>query len=269
MVDEAAGAVNTAGRSGGIRVRILDAMTHFDHIAIAVPRVSDATAVLTGVLGGVLDWGALAGPYRFAQWRFADDSRLEILEPAGRDGFLHRFLAQRGPGVHHVTFKVPSLAEACGRAQARGFDIVGHDDSNPGWQEAFLHPRQAQGIVVQFAASAPGPAGDGRPPRWLPPDWAGAVPPAVRIAGLRLRARSAERADRLWAGVAGGQASAGPGGERLYRWPGSPMRLAVEVAPEADEGPVAVEIQSPRPLPLPEGPHPVLGVALLRDHSPN
>src|SRR3989442_1449503 len=91
----------------------------FDHIAIAVPRIAEATPFLVGELGGVPAYGAPAGAYRFGQWRFDGGGRLEILEPLGEDGFLHRFLARHGPGIHHVTFRVPRLREACERAQAR------------------------------------------------------------------------------------------------------------------------------------------------------
>src|SRR3989442_640188 len=83
----------------------------FDHIALALPRMADATPFLVGVLGGAPAFGADSGVYRFGQWRFANGARLEVLEPSGNDGFLHRFLATRGPGIHHVTFEVPSARE--------------------------------------------------------------------------------------------------------------------------------------------------------------
>lgn len=53
--------------------------------------------------------------------------------------------------IHHVTFKVPSLAQICDGARAIDYEIIGYDDSHPDWKEAFLHPKQAQGLVVQFA----------------------------------------------------------------------------------------------------------------------
>ena len=105
---------------------------HFDHIAIATHRMADAPAVLVGVLGGTPTGdGGPSGAYTWGHWRFAGGGRLEILEPLGADGFLHRFLATRGPGIHHVTFRVPSLAEACERAGAHGLRIVGRDESGP------------------------------------------------------------------------------------------------------------------------------------------
>src|SRR6266849_3170335 len=131
----------------------------FDHIALALPRMADAVPFLAGTLGGAPAFGADAGVYRFGQWRFANKARLEVLEPTGADGFLHRFLAARGPGIHHVTFKVPSLREACDRAKDHGYEIVGYRDVNPYWKEAFLHPRRALGVVVQLADSAPGGTG--------------------------------------------------------------------------------------------------------------
>ena len=212
----------------------------FDHIAIAVPRLADAPAFLVGELGGTPAHGGIARAYRFGQWRFKDGGRLEMLEPRGADGFLHRFLAQRGPGIHHVTFLVPSLREACDRAGGHGYTVVGYDDSDARWQEAFLHPKQALGIVV----APPGPPNP---------------PPPVGVLGLRMVARSRERAETQWGRVLGGEASEGAAGVVTYRWPGSPMRIVVEVDPARDEGPLLIELATERGIALPERPHPVLG----------
>lgn len=229
-----------------------------DHIAIAIPRMADAPAVLVGVLGGVPRHGGAVGAYRFGQWQFERGGRLEILEPAGLDGFLHRFLARRGPGIHHVTFKVPSLTDVCDRARARGYDIVGYDDSNPGWRQAFLHPKQALGIVVQFAESHAG-AGEGRLRRWPAPPGPPEAAAPVTIVGLRLRARSRERARAQWEEVLQGERSEDADGVLVYWWPRSPLRLVVEIDPARDEGPVCIEFAAARAVALPDGPHPVLG----------
>ena len=231
----------------------------FDHIAVAVPRLADAPAVLVGALGGVPDFGMPTVPYTFYQWRFAGGGRLEVLEPAGPpDGFLHRFLAQRGPGVHHVTFKVPSLDEACERARAGGHEVVGLDRSDPEWHEAFLHPRRAMGIVVQIVQVS----GSGGAPSLPPPAWPAPPPPPVTLLGLRVSARSAELARAQWGAVLGGEAATDGG--LVFRWPGSPMRIAVDVDPAASEGPVAIEYASARPVALAPGRDPVLGVTFTR-----
>lgn len=234
----------------------------FDHIAIGVARMADAPAVLVGALGGVPADGATNPVFRWGVWRFEGGGDLEILEPHGPDGFLRRFLASQGPGVHHVTFRVSSLREACARAEARGYTIVGYDDSDPTWMEAFLHPRQALGIVVQFAEErVPLPRGARR---WTPPPGPANPPPPVRVLGLRMRARSRAAAQRQWGEIALGEVSDGPAGELVYRWPGSPMRLTIEVDPAAEEGPVAIEYASDRAVDLTAGRHPLLGATFRR-----
>jgi len=235
----------------------------FDHIAIGVSRMADAPAVLAGVLGGVPTDGASSGVFRWGVWRFEGGGDIEILEPRGDDGFLHRFLAARGPGIHHVTFRVPSLREACERAEARGYRVVGYDDSDPSWMEAFLHPREALGIVVQFAEERVRLPEGSR--RWQPPPGPTDPPPPVRILGLRMRARSREAAQRQWEEILLGERAPGEAGTLIYRWAGSPMRLVVEIDPVGEEGPIAIEYTSAREIALPDGPDPVLGTRFTRD----
>lgn len=228
----------------------------FDHIAIALPRMADAAPFLCAELGGEPDAGQPSGVFAWGTYRFEGGGSIEIMEPAGPSGFLHRFLAERGAGIHHVTFKVPSLAEACARAESAGYDIIGRDESDPEWKEAFLHPKQALGIVVQFAESGPPHAGS-RP--MVPPQGLPGAPPPVTILGLRMRGQSVERAVTQWTTVLQGTAAEGPRGELVFSWRDSPMRLAVEIDPVQDEGPIALELASRRRLSLPLGPHPVLG----------
>lgn len=236
------------------------APVRFDHIAIATARLADAPPFVVGQLGGLPDTNDGSGPYRFASWRFAGGGLLEALEPRGEDGFLHRFLARHGPGVHHVTFKVPSLRAACDRAAAHGYEVVGYDDSRSDWAEAFLHPKQALGIVVQLAQSA----GGERARPWTGPPSPADPPPPVTLIGLRLRARSPERARAQWGELLQGELSEAAGGVLVFRWPGSPMRLTVETDSVAGEGPVCIEVATDRPLTLPAGPHPHLGAVFVR-----
>jgi catechol 2,3-dioxygenase-like lactoylglutathione lyase family enzyme len=233
----------------------------FDHVAIGVARMADAAPFLSGELGGIPDAGAIRSGAAFAwgTYRYAGGGSIEVLEPIGPQGFVQRFLAERGPGIHHVTFKVPSLDAVCARAEAAGRDIVGRDDSDPEWREAFLHPKQALGIVVQFAQ--PGPS-DGGPPSALPP----AVPSSrapVTVLGLSLRCQSPERALTLWSTVLQGRVTEQPDGTLRFSWPGSFMRIDVELDPVQSEGPIAIEL-APASRPLPAAAHPVLG-AVFRE----
>ena len=235
----------------------------FDHIAIGLPRIADAAPFLSGVLGGVPHAGAPSAVFRWGVWRYEGGGMIEALEPRGADGFLHRFLAQRGPGVHHVTFKVPSARAACERARAAGLSPVGFDDSDPRWIEAFLHPKESLGIVVQLAESHGGDDDPGEPP----PGSVGAPAP-VTVLGLRLRAHTRERADRQWIGILQGVAEESGPSEVTYRWPGSPMRLVVELDGRGDEGPLAIEIAGPRAPELSAGVVPALGAVFTHRGAP-
>ncbi|MFQ5513244.1 MAG: VOC family protein [Myxococcota bacterium] len=235
----------------------------FDHIAVALRKVSDVPPFLVGGLGAEPAAGGPGPGYRGGQWTFPGDARLETLEPAGEPGgFLHRFLERHGAGIHHVTFKVPSLREGCRRAEAAGYEIVGYDDHSPSWKEAFLHPKQALGIVVQLAESDD-EAEDAWRPGWieLPPT---PEPPApARLVGLRMTAPDAARARRQWGEVLRGEIEE-LDGELISRWPGSPMRIGITIDPSLPARPVALELEADRPLGLSGDPDPVLGARFVQ-----
>ena len=196
-------------------------------------------------------------PFGFRQWEFAGGGRIEVIYPTGPpDGFLHRFLARGGPRVHHVTFKVPSLDEACARAASLGYDVVGGDRSDPHWQEAFLHPKQAQGIVVQMVEQKPRPGGE---------DWPVPRPrdDAARVLGLRLSAKSADAARVQWVDLLGATGFI-QGDALVFRWSESPLAVWVDIRPDADEGPRWIELQAARPLELPDGEYPGLGTRFVQ-----
>jgi catechol 2,3-dioxygenase-like lactoylglutathione lyase family enzyme len=229
----------------------------FDHIAIGVHRIEDALPFLVGELGGRPAGGGPSGPFVFRQWTFGG-GKLEVLEPSGPpNGFLHRFLERRGPGVHHVTFEVPSLDDFCSRAASLGFSVVERNNSDPDWKEAFLHPKGAQSIVVQMVEHV---NRSHEEPRVMGPEPGDPEPGSVGIEliGLRLLARDLDRARRLWCGLLQG-IGRDLGGDLEVRWPGSVMRLLVSAAGAREEGPLALEIGCLRPAVVPQGRHPALG----------
>jgi len=127
-----------------------------DHVAVAVERWPDAWPRYAVDLGGTWTSGGLNVGFGPAQLRYANGGRVEVLQPwqAEDNPFLRRFLDRHGPGPHHMTFKVPDLAGALGQAEDAGFSPVNVDLTNADWMEAFLHPKQATGIVVQLAQAA-------------------------------------------------------------------------------------------------------------------
>src|SRR5918993_2572674 len=101
--------VRPAGEDAAVRSSAV-----LDHVSIALPSGRAAWPLLRGDLGG--EWVAAGGAagFRFATFRYAGGMQVELLEPhrPERDDFLARFLAAHGPGLHHLTFKVPDLLAA-------------------------------------------------------------------------------------------------------------------------------------------------------------
>ncbi len=126
-----------------------------DHVAIAVRHIRDALPLYRDTLGGKYHQGGFeqAGKFRWVQLTYPRGGKLELIEPAGEDSFLHEFLERRGEGVHHITFMVQNIEELVRHLKAAGYRIVSENYQNPEWKEAFISPRSAHGTVVQFAES--------------------------------------------------------------------------------------------------------------------
>lgn len=139
-----------------------------DHVAHAAERWQQTWPRYVEALGGQWASGGLATGFAPSQLRFANGARLEVLAPNDTESnpFLRRYLDRHGPGPHHLTFKVPDLDAALDTAARRGLQAINVDRSDPDWQEAFIHPHQASGIVVQLAqatGSWESPAPEGFP----------------------------------------------------------------------------------------------------------
>lgn len=130
-----------------------------DHVALADRDTAPALRFLTGTLGGTVTFGGQSTGFRPMQvWvgtADGDGMSVELLEPweVARNDFLARFLDRHGPGPHHLTFKVASLAAAIDRLERASRAVVNVDVSDPEWKEAFVLPRDAHGTVVQLAES--------------------------------------------------------------------------------------------------------------------
>jgi hypothetical protein len=216
-----------------------------DHVALAVRDVTQAMNQLIGDLGGTLVSGGDAAGFRAMQIRIGDQAKgmtVELLEPwnLDRSDFLSRFLDRRGEGPHHLTFKVPDLAAELERLEGIGLRPVGVDLSNPMWREAFLHPRDSHGTVVQIAESEvwrfelaweSAKAGEPVGTRWWPtPPARGSVAAVlervvvesqdvgltagffIRVVGAEVAARDVGAVELVWPG--GGQITIEEGPDR-------------------------------------------------------
>ena len=125
------------------------------HLGIAVDDLDAALLVYADLFGATLehrervdDQGVEAASLRVGE------SRIELLEPLGPETPVGRFLAKRGPGMHHVAFEVEDVGAELERLKAHDVVLV---DETPrrglfGLQVAFVHPEATGGVLAEFVA---------------------------------------------------------------------------------------------------------------------
>jgi methylmalonyl-CoA/ethylmalonyl-CoA epimerase len=120
----------------GIAVHALDALLPFYRDVLGLPEVPLDDA----------DGASIAG-------LAAGESLVELLEAKSDDSPIGKFVAKRGPGIHHVCFAVDDLEGTLARCRAAGLRLI---DETPrlgaeGKRIAFLHPSATGGVLVELS----------------------------------------------------------------------------------------------------------------------
>jgi len=128
-----------------------DARARVAHVGIAVPSIATALPFYRDILGLVPGTPETADGATIVSLP-AGDVRVELLEPLDPEGPVARFLARRGPGIHHICYRVPDLDRALDQCRAAGYRLV---DETPrrgagGRRIAFLHPKSTAGILLEL-----------------------------------------------------------------------------------------------------------------------
>ena len=186
-----------------------------DHLAIGTPALTDGWELFGGVLGGTWVYGGDSPGFWWGQLEFAAGPKIELMTPTGGPdaAFLERFLAARGASPHHLNFIVTDIEATLVRIRALGIEPVQVNLSNPYWKEAFLHPRDAHGIVIQVAQQAGSPRV--APPRELPEPGSPAL-----FDLIEQRVGDLAGAMRLFLEALGGQLEAAGDDAVEVTWPG-------------------------------------------------
>lgn len=83
-----------------------------------------------------------------------DPTLLEVIAPTTTDTAINQFLADHGPGLHHLALQVDDVARSLDRAKSLGIECI-DDDPRPGARDhtvAFLHPSSTHGVLIEFVA---------------------------------------------------------------------------------------------------------------------
>jgi methylmalonyl-CoA/ethylmalonyl-CoA epimerase len=125
------------------------------HVGIAVDDLDGAIATYVALFGATLEAReAVADQGVEAASLQVGGSRIELLQPLGPETPVGKFLAKRGPGLHHVAFAVADVAGELERLKADGAQLI---DETPrvglfGHQVAFVHPDATGGVLAEFVS---------------------------------------------------------------------------------------------------------------------
>ena len=126
------------------------------HVGLAVADLDEAVSTYERLFGGRLehrvrveDQGVEAASVRVGS------GRVELLAPLGDDTPVGKFLAKRGPGMHHVAYEVDDVRVFLRQLAGHGVELI---DAEPrrglfGLEVAFVHPDSVHGVLTEVVSS--------------------------------------------------------------------------------------------------------------------
>jgi methylmalonyl-CoA epimerase len=128
-----------------------------DHVGVAVADLEAGLAAYRGALGLEVEHREVIASQGVEALLLAvGDGHVELVAPLGPETPVGRFLARRGPGLHHVAYAVADVAAELERLRAAGVRLI---DEAPrpglrGSRVAFLHPSAAAGVLTEIVQPA-------------------------------------------------------------------------------------------------------------------
>jgi methylmalonyl-CoA/ethylmalonyl-CoA epimerase len=127
------------------------------HLGVAVTDLDEAVDTYARLFGATLEHRATVPDQGVeAASVLVGESRIELLAPTGDDTPVGKFLAKRGPGVHHIAYEVDDVAAALADLAGSGAELI---DAVPrlglfGLQVAFVHPDAVHGVLTEVVSDA-------------------------------------------------------------------------------------------------------------------
>jgi methylmalonyl-CoA/ethylmalonyl-CoA epimerase len=125
------------------------------HLGVAVENLDTALDTYQRLFGARIEHRGTVEQQgvRAASIRIGE-GRVELLEPLGEDTPVGRFLAKRGPGMHHVAYEVEDVEATIGELASAGADLI---DERPreglfGLEVAFIHPESVHGVLSEVVS---------------------------------------------------------------------------------------------------------------------
>jgi methylmalonyl-CoA epimerase len=133
-------------------------LSAIDHVGVAVEDIDAALALYTESLGmPLVHRETVAEQGVEAALLDVGDGHVELLQPLGPETAVGKFLARRGPGLHHIAYRVPDVEQALAELAQAGMRLI---DEQPrtgirGSRVAFVHPASTGGVLTEIVQPAP------------------------------------------------------------------------------------------------------------------
>ena len=130
-----------------------------DHVGVAVADLESALALYEGTFGmPVAHRETVAEQGVEAVLLDVGDCHVELLSPLGPDTPVGKFLERKGPGLHHVAYRVEDINATLSQLADAGLELI---DKEPrtgirSSRVAFLHPRSTGGVLTEIVEPAKG-----------------------------------------------------------------------------------------------------------------
>ena len=124
-----------------------------DHLGIAVASLAEAVKLYEQALGlQATGYEVIPQEKTRVAMLPLGESRIELLEPTAPDSPIARFLAQRGPGLHHICLRVPDLEAAVASLEKNGMKLINREPGigAGGHRYVFVHPSSAGGVLLEL-----------------------------------------------------------------------------------------------------------------------
>jgi len=132
-------------------------LSAIDHVGVAVEDLDATLALYTGQLGMPLVHRETVEEQGVeAALLDVGDSHVELLQPLGPETAVGKFLARRGPGLHHVAYRVPDVEQALSELARAGMRLIDEQARRGirGSRVAFVHPASTGGVLTEIVQPA-------------------------------------------------------------------------------------------------------------------
>lgn len=124
-----------------------------DHVGIAVASLDEALPVWESILDAPGSGRETVDPQGVeVVFVGSGPGRVELLAPTRPDSPVARFLDRRGPGMHHLCYRVESVASALAEFEREGYRLIDREPRRgaAGHLVAFLHPVTSTGVLLEL-----------------------------------------------------------------------------------------------------------------------